>query len=487
MGGRLAEAERLLAAAERAPAGAAGTQGRPAGAPVRLAEDLPSVIAMYRANFARIRGDAGPATRFAHRAQAELAGDDPLTRAVVEWNLAQADLLGGRLEGVEHALRRVMAAYRAAGMPLPAAGVCYDLAQVQRGLGRLGAAITTCREALELAAAVDPDLSPAAAAHARLAELLRERDELDAALDHATRGVELCRRHGFAWPLTVALAALAWIRQAQGDPDDARAAMAEAERALPNPRLVDLFNPAPAQAARLALAQERVEDAARFVRDRRLGPEDEPGYPREREYLVLVRLLLAQQAPEQALGLLARLHAAAAAQGRIGSVIQVRALQALARSASGDHAGALEALAEALTLGAPEGWLRVFLDEGPPMATLVRKLLAGRRQQRPAAADAIPREYLARLADAFERAGLPIRPPVRYGGVAVAGLVEPLTARELEVLRLLADGASNRAIAEQLVVTQETVKKHLSHLFDKLGVANRTQAVARARELGLLP
>jgi LuxR family maltose regulon positive regulatory protein len=486
MGGRLEEAERLLAAAERAPAGAAGPQGPPAGMPARLAEDLPSVIAMYRANFARIHGDAGPATRFAHRAQAELAGDDPLTRAVVEWNLAQADLLGGRLEGVEHALRRVMATYRAAGMPLQAAAVCYDLAQVQRGLGRLGAAITTCREALELAAAVDPDLSPTGAAHARLAELLHERDELDAALDHATRGVELSRQHGFAWPLAVALAALAWIRQAQGDPDGARAAMAEAERALPDPGLVDLFNPAPAQAARLALAQGRVEDAARFVRDRRLGPEDEPGYPREREYLVLARVL-AQEAPQRAVGLLERLHALAAAQGRTGSVIEVRTLQALALDAGGDRAGALQALAEALALGAPEGYLRVFLDEGPPMAALLRELLAGRRQQQVALADAVPREYLARLVDAFEQAGLPIRPPTSRGGMVVAGLVEPLTARELEVLELLAAGAPNRAIAEQLVVTQETVKKHLSHLFDKLGVANRTQAVARARQLGLLP
>jgi ATP/maltotriose-dependent transcriptional regulator MalT len=103
-----------------------------------------------------------------------------------------------------------------------------------------------------------------------------------------------------------------------------------------------------------------------------------------------------------------------------------------------------------------------------------------------ALAEAVPREYLARLVDAFEQAGLPIRPPAGRG-VVVAGLVEPLTARELEVLRLLAAGAPNRAIAEQLVVTQETVKKHLSHLFDKLGAANRTQAVARARELGLLP
>ena len=119
------------------------------------------------------------------------------------------------------------------------------------------------------------------------------------------------------------------------------------------------------------------------------------------------------------------------------------------------------------------------------MATLLREL-AGRRQDRPAA-DAVPREYLAHLADAFDQAGLPIRPPVRAGGVVVAGLVEPLTERELEVLRLLAAGAPNRAIARELVITLDTVKRHVSHLFSKLEVANRTQAVTRARELGLLP
>lgn len=161
----------------------------------------------------------------------------------------------------------------------------------------------------------------------------------------------------------------------------------------------------------------------------------------------------------------------------------MRALQALARSAGGDQAAALEALAEALTLGAPEGYLRGFIDEGPAMAAVLHQLLAGRQREPPAASDA-PRAYLARLVDAFEQAGLPIRPPARRGGVAVAGLVEPLTAREVEVLGLLAAGAPNRAIAEQLVVAPETVKKHLSHLFDKLGAANRTQAVTRARELG---
>jgi LuxR family transcriptional regulator, maltose regulon positive regulatory protein len=249
---------------------------------------------------------------------------------------------------------------------------------------------------------------------------------------------------------------------------------------------VGLLNPVPAERARLALALGDVDAAVRWVRTRGLTAEDEPRYPRERGYLVLVRVLLATQASEQALGLLERLHAQAATQGRIGSVIQVRTLQALARSASGDHAGAQATLAEALALAAPEGYLRVFVDESLPMATLLRQLLANRRQERPAAA-AVPRDFLARLVEAFEQAGLPVRHPVRRGGMVVAGLIEPLTERELEVLRLLAAGAPNRAIAKELVVTLDTVKRHLSHLFSKLEVANRTQAVARARELGLLP
>jgi LuxR family maltose regulon positive regulatory protein len=250
--------------------------------------------------------------------------------------------------------------------------------------------------------------------------------------------------------------------------------------------VIGLLNPVPAQRARLALAQGDVDAAAGWVRARRLTDDDEPSYPREREYLVLARVLLAQQAPERALGLLERMGARAAAQRRTGSVIEIQALRALARSAGGDQPGALDTLAQALTLAAAEGYLRVFVDEGPPMAALLRQLLAGRRQER-TATDAVPQDYLARQVAAFEQAGLPVRLPVRSGGVVVAGLVEPLTERELEVLGLLAAGAPNRAIAQQLVVTPETVKKHLSHLFDKLGVANRTQAVARARELGLLP
>ena len=355
---------------------------------------------------------------------------------------------------------------------------------MQRARGHLGAALRTYERTFGIASQAGRPLPPAGIAHVDIAEVRYERGELDAALDHATQGVALSRQLGWARQLAAGLAILAWIRHAQGDRAGALEAMREAERVQPSEAVVGLLNPLPALRARLALAHGEVADAARWVQQRGLGADDEPSYPREREYLVLVRVLLAQQTPQRALGLLERLHAQAAAQGRTGSVIEARALQALARSATGDQATALGVLAEALTFGAPEGYLRVFVDEGPPMAALLHQLLAGRRRERPAAA--VPREYLARLVEAFEQAGLPVRAPAG-GGVVVAGLVEPLTAREVEVLGLLAAGAPNRAIAEQLVVTQETVKKHLSHLFDKLGAANRTQAVARARQLGLLP
>jgi LuxR family maltose regulon positive regulatory protein len=246
---------------------------------------------------------------------------------------------------------------------------------------------------------------------------------------------------------------------------------------------VELFNPAPVQAARLALAQGRTADAARWVRERRLGVEDQPSYPREPAYLVLARVLLAERAPERALGLVERWLALAVTQGRTGSIIELRALQALALAASADERGALAALAEALRLGAPEGYVRVFVDEGAPLASLLGTLIAA-GPARGGLARQAPPDYLRRLTNAFQRAGVASSGRGRRG--VVPGLVEPLSERELEVLGLLATGRSNQQIAEELVVALDTAKKHVSHILDKLGVANRTQAVARARELQLL-
>ena len=199
---------------------------------------------------------------------------------------------------------------------------------------------------------------------------------------------------------------------------------------------------------------------------------------------MLARVLLAQDRPGQALALLDRLHAAAAAQDRTGSLIEIGALRALALAASGEEADAVTALAGALTLACPQGYVRVFADEGPPMAALLGRLIAaqragqaGRRASRSAAWPGCSARF-----GAGHRAGC--RPG---SAAAVPGMVDPLTSRELEVLGMLAAGQSNQAIAGQLVVTLDTVKKHVSHVLGKLGAANRTEAVTRARQLGLIP
>jgi LuxR family maltose regulon positive regulatory protein len=184
--------------------------------------------------------------------------------------------------------------------------------------------------------------------------------------------------------------------------------------------------------------------------------------------------------------MLARWRALAASQGRNAGVLVCSVLEAMALTALRDEPGALAALARALTLAAPEGYLRVFLNEGAPMAELVATLLVGRRLEDLAGPDAVPRAFLTRLAAAFDRQGMPVLPAARAGATAVAGLVEPLSGREREVLGLVAAGRPNKAIAAELFIGVDTVKRHVSHIFVKLGVANRTEAVARARALGLL-
>ena len=190
---------------------------------------------------------------------------------------------------------------------------------------------------------------------------------------------------------------------------------------------------------------------------------------------MLARVLLAQARPGPALALLDRLYAAAAAQDRVGSLIEIGALRALALAASGDADRAVDALADALTLACPQGYVRVFADEGPPMAALLARLIAAQRSG--GAAAEVPLGCLARLQRAL--GAQDVAPGAGRGGVtAVPGLVEQLTSRELEVLEMLAAGRSNQAIASQLVVTLDTVKKHVSHVLGKLGAANRTEAVS---------
>ena len=481
--GRVEAAEPLLDAAERTSAGAAQEPFEPtAGRAASMLVNVPALIAIHRSYLSELRNDADGAAAFASKALAASSAGEWLLDSMTRWNLAVADWLCGRLAEAERAFVSGIAGRQAAGLPTWSAWGSYELGQVQRAQGRLDAAVRTCQQALEFTAPPGrPPLPAAGPAHVSLGEVAYQRNELDDAIRHVTEGIRLSRQFVYTMPLAAGLATLAWIRQASGDPAGALEAIGEAGQAAPGPP--GLVNPVPAQRARLLLAQGDEGAAARWTEECGFGADDEPDYPREPGHLVLARVLLAQDQSGRALRLLDRLHAAAAAQNRIGSVIEAGALRALALAASGEEAAAVAALAGALTLACPQGYVRVFADEGPPMAALLGRLIAAQRSG--SAAAGVPLGYLARLLRAFgpEHAV----PDTGPGTAAVSGIVEPLTSRELEVLGLLAAGRSNQAIAGQLVVTLNTVKKHVSHVLDKLGAANRTEAVTRARELDLIP
>ena len=487
VGSRVEAIEPLLVDAERAFAASGDEPHEPScGRALSVLANVPASIAFLRAELARLRGDAGRAVAFDQQALRHLGEPDWLLRSLVAWNLAMADWLRGRLEPAEHALAEVVAERQAAGEGYLAMRVCYDLGQVQRAQGRLDAALATYRRGLEPANETGSQLSAAGILHVGMAEVLYEQDELAAALDHATQAVALCRQLAFTQSLATGLAILARIRHAQGDAAGALDAMGQAELIELSPEVVALLNPVPAWRAGLLLTRGELAEAARWANERGLGVTDEPSYPREGEYLVLARVLLAEQEPNQALGLLERLHAQAVAEERTGSAIELGALRALALEAQGDHAASLTALAKALALAGPAGFVRVFVDHGSPMARLLDRLAAANRAGRVALPCAVPPDYLDRLARAFKPGGARAASRTDRNIAGLVALVEPLSDRELEVLGLLAAGKSNQQIADELFVVLDTVKKHVGHILDKLGAANRTQAVARARMLRLL-
>ena len=211
-----------------------------------------------------------------------------------------------------------------------------------------------------------------------------------------------------------------------------------------------------------------------------MAATDALSYPREQEYLTLARVRLAEQrvsprAPflPQVLGLLERLLADAEAHRRMRSVLEILLVRALALEVHGERQGALAALSRALRLAQPEGYLRLFLDEGPPMIALLH---VARRQ-------GLAAGYIAKLLEAgraWDTPGAPLPvPPARP-------LLEPLTPRERDVLRRLLEGASNREIAGELIVSVNTAKKHVVNIYGKLNVQSRAQAMAKAQALHLL-
>jgi LuxR family transcriptional regulator, maltose regulon positive regulatory protein len=423
------------------------------GAAASLLVNIPAGFAICRAWLAYLRGEPEVMTEFAALAKTRLGPGQSMLEAIYQLNLALADWLSGKLPEAEQGFTALAERFRSAGQVSMTARSLGYLGEVQRAQGHLDAARDSYARLVAFVEAPGRPWSPVAGyGYIGLAEIAYQRDQLDDALRYVTEGIARCRQLSENEALASGLVTLAWIRQAHGDGSGAAAAIEEAVRVAPSPSVASLLNPVPTQRARLLLAQGDVAAAAAWAAARDLSPDsDSAAYLREQEYLMLARVLLAQGAQDRAEKLLDRLQAAATRQERTGSLIEVLALRALALAGSGDEQSATAVLAEALALARPQGYVRVFADEGAPMAALLRRMESAQPRQRD-----------------------------------TGGLVDPLTARELEVLGLLAAGTPNQGIADQLFVSLDTVKKHVTHVLAKLGAVNRTEAVARARELGLL-
>jgi LuxR family transcriptional regulator, maltose regulon positive regulatory protein len=445
---------------------------------------LPGSVAIYRAGIALVVGDVPETITYARRALDLVPEDDHFRRGAAAALLGLASWTCGDLEAAYRSYADGMAHLQNAGNISDAVGGAIALADIRIAQGHLREAMRTYEHALQLAAEHGDTLMRGTAdMYVGISELHRERNDLHAATQHLLRSKEQGEHTGFPQNPYRWRVAMARIREAQGDLDCALDLLDEAEHLYvsdfyPNVR------PIAALKARVRIMQGRLGEALHWARERGLSAHDDLVYLREFEHITLARVLLAryrsdreERSVHEAMGLLERLLQAAEEGGRMGSVIEILVLQALAHEGQGDSPSALVPLKRALTLAEPEDYVRVFVDEGRPMARLLSE----------AAAHGIMPDYTGRLLAALEAEGRigPDDAP-RLTAPASQSLVEPLSDRELEVLQLIAQGLSNREISERLFLAVITVKGHNRNIFRKLQVRRRTEAVARARELGLL-
>jgi LuxR family maltose regulon positive regulatory protein len=356
-----------------------------------------------------------------------------------------------------------------------------------RAQGRLQQTIDLCRQQLEYAD--EHGLSQTSVAGCFLAqwgEVLAELNDLDGALERATKGAELTEGSDLVL-LSYSHLCLIAVLVARGDLAAAEEVVQKLEQLTREHDLpAYITNPTAAWRATLWLLQGNLEAASQWVCERALDPDQEPDLMRRIEYGILVRVWLAQGNLDDASRLLRRLVDAVERGERIPTTIEVLNLQALVFQAQGEHNRALDALSKALALAEPGGFIRTFVGAGPPMARLLQEAL--RRNVTGGASPA----YVRRLLAAFplarpEPAAEAERPAPPRAGPSRPDLIEPLSEREIEVLELISEGLTNPEIAARLYLALNTVKAHTRNIYGKLGVHNRTQAVARARALGVLP
>src|SRR5947209_1179317 len=442
---------------------------------------LPGTIAIARAGLALARGDV-PGTVTYARCALDLAPEGGhLTRGGAAGFLGLAAWTRGDPDAPHRSYADGMASLQKAGNISDAINGAIALAAIRIAQGRLRQAMRTYERGLQLATEQgEPVLRGTADMYVGMSELHREQNDLHAATQHLLRSKELGEHTGFPQNRYRWRVAMARIREAQGDLDGALDLLDEAERLYmsdfsPNVR------PIAALVTRAWVAQGRVGEALDWARERGLSVSDAPHYLREFEHITLARVLLARSKSDradrsirEAMGLLERLLKAAEEGERTGSVIEILVLQALAHQMQGDIPAALVPLQQALTLAEPEGYVRTFVDEGPPMAVLLEEAAKhGDLAWEAGNVSNYVRQLLRAIGSAEDRT------PVKQV------LIEPLSERELEVLRLLRTGLNGPEIARELIVSLNTMHTHTKNIYSKLGVTNRRAAVLRAEELDL--
>jgi LuxR family transcriptional regulator, maltose regulon positive regulatory protein len=470
---RLRDTERLLDM----------TSERPEGPPVEMVvvdeegfRSLPGTVAIVRAYRAGALGDVPGIVQCARRALDILPEGDHLWRGAAVGLMGLAHWTSGDLEAAYRAFADGWGSLRMTGDITQEISGAFVLADIRTAQGRLREAARIYEQALQRAVA-QGEPPPTADLYVGMSELRRERNDLEAATQCLQRSKELGEHGGIAEHRHRWYVAMARIKEARGDLDRALDLLDEAERLHVRSPAPDV-RPITALKARVWIGQGRLAEALGWARERGLSADDDLSYLREFEHITLARVLVARyksnrvdSSIREAMALLERLRKAAEEGGRMGSLIEVLALQALACEVQRDIPRALAPLERALTLAEPEGYVRIFVDEGQAMRTLLRH----------AAARGIARSYAQRLLSAFE----PARPAFTTVHAA-AGLSEPLTGREVEVLRLIAAGMRNQEIADHLFISLPTVKRHIANAYGKLGASHRTEAIVRANELNLL-
>ena len=459
---------------------------------------LPGVIALLRAACAQALGDVANTVKYASRVLDLALPDDHLLRGSAAGFLGLASWTSGDLEAAHRSYAECMARVQRAGHISDAIGCAIALADIRMAQGRLREAMSTYEQGLQLAMEQGaPVLRGAADMYVGMSELLRERNDLQAATQLLLKSKELGEHMGLPQNRYRWRVAMARIREAEGDLDSALDLLHEAERLYAS----DFFpnvRPLAGLKARVWVAQGRLGEALGWAREQSLSTHDKLSYLREFEHITLARVLLAAHMSDytdrsllEEMDLLERLLKAAEEGERTRSVIEILMLLALAHQMQGDFSAALQPLERALMLAEPEGYIRIFVDEGPPLAVLLAKLHERSRKRPRAALTNVPLAYIELLLALLrgERVQEGISPPATSSPsvpTPAQPLLDPLTERELEVLRLIAAGLSNRAIAARLVLALSTVKSYVNTIYSKLQVESRTQAVARARALHLL-